>query len=80
MDDLALQVRKAHRIVVDDADRADAGGGEIERDRAAEPARADDQHARRLEALLAGAADLGEHDVAGVTLNLLGGKRRDAPP
>ena len=79
VDDLPLQVGEADHVVVDDADRADPGGGEIERHRRAEPAGADDQHARRLEALLAGAADLGEHDVARVALQLLGARAAGGP-
>ena len=43
--DLALQVREADRVVVDDAEGADAGGGEVEERRAAEAAGADDEHA-----------------------------------
>ncbi len=68
MDDLALQVGEADHVVIDDAERADAGRGEIERDRRAEPARTDDEHARRLEFLLSRAAHLAEHDVPGIAL------------
>jgi hypothetical protein len=49
MDDLTLQVRQAHDVVVDDAKRADAGGGEIHERRSAEPAGADDQDAGAFE-------------------------------
>ena len=45
MDHLPLQVRQRHRVVVDHAQRADAGGGEIEQHRRAEPAGADHQDA-----------------------------------
>ncbi len=69
VDDLPLQIGEADHVVVDDAERADARGGEIERDRRAEPACADNEHARRLELLLSGAAHLAEHDVARVALS-----------
>ena len=69
---LALQVGEADGVVVDDAERADAGGGEVEERRAAEAAGADDEHARGAQALLAGAADLVQHDVAGVAVELVG--------
>ena len=65
-DHLPLQVRQRHRVVVDHAERADAGGGEIQQHRRAEPAGADHQHARGLELGLARAADLAQHDVAGI--------------
>src|ERR1700748_1080387 len=42
------------------------GGGEIHQRRRAEPARADHQHGRLLQRLLAGSADLAQDDVAGV--------------
>ena len=46
VDHLALQIGQRHRVVVDDAERADAGGREIEQHRRAEAAGADHQHAR----------------------------------
>ena len=69
---LALQVREADAVVVDDPERADAGRRQVEQRRAAEAARADHQHARGAQPLLPGAADLVQHDVAGVALELLG--------
>ena len=74
--DLPLQIRQRHMIVIDDANRADAGGGEIMQYRRAKPAGADDQHARGFELLLAGAADLAQHDVARVTFQFLGLEHR----
>src|SRR5690606_16010972 len=50
------------------------GGGQIEGGRVAHPAHADDQHAGALQRLLAGAADLGQHQLAGVALDLFVGK------
>ena len=64
VDDLALQVRLVDDVVVDDAERADACGGEVERRGRAEPAGADQQHARVEQLLLAGLADLGDQQVA----------------
>ena len=71
MDHLALQVRERHRVVVDDPDGADAGGGEIEQRRRAEPTRTDHQHPRALERVLPGPADLVQHDVAGIAFEFL---------
>ncbi len=51
-------------VVIDHAERADAGGGEIEQHRRAQAAGADHQHARGLELGLPRAADLAQHDVA----------------
>ena len=72
VDDLALQVRQRDRIVVDHAERADAGRREIKQHRRAESAGADDQHPRPLERRLAGAADLAQDEVAGIALDLIG--------
>ena len=66
VDDLALEVRDVDDVVVDDADRADAGGGEIERDRRAESAGAEQQHLAVEQALLAARADLRQQQVARV--------------
>jgi hypothetical protein len=71
VDDLTLQVRQRHAVVVDDAERADPGGGKVLDHRCAEAARADDEDARPLQCLLPRPADLGEHDVPGVALDLL---------
>jgi hypothetical protein len=70
VDHLALQIRQRDRVVVHHAERADAGSREIEQQRRAKSAGADHQHARALERRLAGAADLAQHDMAGVTLDL----------
>ena len=58
---------------------ADPGRGQIERRRRAQPAGADDQHPGGLQPLLARAADLAQHQVAGVALDLLVGKAHVAP-
>ena len=72
MDDLALQIGQRHHVVVDHAELADACGGEIHQRRRAEPARADHQHGRFLQRLLAGPADFAQHDVAGVAFEFVG--------
>ncbi len=53
VDDLALEVRRVDDVVVDDAEAADARGGEVERRGRAEAAGADQQHLR-VEQLAAG--------------------------
>ncbi len=63
---LALQIRLVDRVVVDDADASDAGRGQIRKRRRAESARADDEHARRAQALLTGQADFGNQQMAAV--------------
>ena len=61
-------------VVVDDADGADAGGGEIQHERRAQPAGADHQHARGLQLRLADAAHLLQQDVAGVAADFVFGE------
>ena len=75
VDDLALEVRDVDDVVVDDPERADAGGGEVERGRRAEPAGAEQQDLRVEQLLLALGADLGQQQVAAVALALLGRER-----
>ena len=72
MDHLALQVRERDHVIVDDAERADARGGEIKQDRRAEAAGADHQHAGAAERGLARAAHLAQHDVASIALEFVG--------
>ena len=72
VDDLALQVGDVDHVVVDDAERADARRGEVERGRRAEPAGAEQQHLGVEQLLLALGADLGQQQVAAVALALLG--------
>ena len=68
VNDLPLQIRQRHRVIVDDAERADAGRGEIQQYRRAEPAGADDEHARALERGLSRPADFAQHDMARIAL------------
>ena len=74
VDDLALEVAEVDDVEVDDADRPDAGGREVERSRRAEPAGADEQRLRAEQRGLALRADLGDQQVAAVALLLLGGE------
>ncbi len=74
VDDLALQVRLVDDVEVHEADGADAGGGEVERERRAEAAGADAEDLRGLELLLALHADLGQDEVAGVAGDLFVGE------
>ena len=84
VDHLALQVGGVDHVVVDEADRADPGGGEVERGRRAEAAGAEQQHLRVQQLHLAVDPDLGQQRVARVALALLGGhaaaRRRPAAP
>ena len=76
---LAVQVRGVDAVEVDDPERAHARGREILRGRAAEPARADQQHARVEQRALTLEADLGQDQVAPVAIVLLGRERRPRP-
>ena len=77
VDDLALKVRLVDRVVVDDPERADAGGCEVERGRRAEPARADQEDARLEKLELPLLADLGDQEMAAVAAALR--SRRASP-
>ena len=72
MDDLALQIGQRHDVVIDHAERPDTGGGKIHQRGRAEAAGADHQHGGLLQRSLTGAADLAQHDVAGVAFELVG--------
>ena len=70
--DLALQVRGVDLVHVDDADRADAGGGEVHRGGRAEATGTEQEHLRLEQLDLAVDADLGQQQVALVAVVLLG--------
>ncbi len=74
MDDLALEVGLVDDVRVDDPERADARGREVERGGRAETARADEEDARVEDALLAVLADLRDQQVAAVARALLRGE------
>jgi hypothetical protein len=69
--DLALQVRRVDDVHVDDAERPHTGGREVHGGGGAQAARAEEQHLRLEELLLAGLADLGQEHVAVVPVALL---------
>ena len=69
--DLPLQIVDRHAVVVDDADMAGASRREIHEKRRAEPARAHHEHARRLESLLALAANVLHQKVPLVALDFV---------
>ncbi|MNY02417.1 hypothetical protein D3C86_1349890 [compost metagenome] len=80
-DDLTLQVGQGDPVMVDQAQGPDPGGGQIEGGGRPNPAQADDQHPCALQRLLAGAADLGQHQLTGIAVDFLigeadGGERR----
>src|SRR5215475_5140382 len=71
MDDLALQVRLVDDVEVDDAERADASGGEVEQRRGAEPARSHHQHLGGFQPLLPGGCDFRDDQMPAVPANLV---------
>ena len=66
VNDLALQVARVDDVEIDQAQRADAGRGQVERERRAETAGANAEHARSLEFLLALDANFGQDEMARV--------------
>ena len=81
MQDLALQVRRVDDVHVDDAERADAGGREVQRGGLSRARRRRAAAPSTLEQLLlAGLADLGQEDVAVVPVALLGVSDRGRDP
>ena len=80
VNDLALQVGERHDIIVDDAERADAGRSQIHQSRRAEPAGADHQDRCPLQRRLPGTADIAQYDVAGVALQFVLAQHRPQHP
>ena len=70
VNDLPLQVGKVHRIVINDAQLADTGGGQIHGCRSPKATGADDENRCLANFCLAQTAHLRKDDVAAVTLNL----------
>ena len=70
-EDLAVEIRLVDDVEVDEADRADPGRGQVQSERRAEPSGAHDEHARRLEPLLALGTDLRQDEMARVAPDLL---------
>jgi len=73
---LPLEIVGFNAVEVGNAERAYACGSEVKRGGATESARADDEHARGGEFLLAGEPDLGKHEVPTVARKFGGGKGR----
>src|SRR5690606_11035644 len=65
---------RVDRVVVDDADGADTGRGQIQGSRGAEATGPDQEHPGPEEASLPGLSDLGQTDVMRVALQLLVGE------
>jgi hypothetical protein len=71
VEDLPLEVAEVHGIEVDETERADAGGGQIERRGGSQPTGADAEHARGLESPLPVDADFRHDQVAAVAANFV---------
>jgi len=70
MGDLPLEIAQVDPVAVEQADRAEAGGGQIQGRRRAEPPDADNQHARSQQLLLAGPPNRFEPDVPSISVAL----------
>src|SRR5262249_42858935 len=75
VDDLALEIRRVHDVVVDDADRPDARRSQVERGWRAETTGPDQQHPRVEQPDLALLADLWNQQVPAVAGPLVGIER-----
>src|SRR6478672_8323705 len=72
---LAMEVADLDIVVVDNGELADPGAGKRRDDCAADSTSSNDGDPRGLELLLADSADLRQHDLARVTVELLVGER-----
>ena len=77
---LALQVGEIDHVEIHQADAADAGGGQIQAERRAEPAGAHQQHLGGLQLQLAFHPHLGDDQVARVAEDFVFRKRQSVPP
>jgi dienelactone hydrolase len=75
---LALQVGQRDGVGVDQAQGPDPGGGQVEGGRRAQPPGPDHKNPCCLQLLLARSADLAQHQMAGVSLDLGVGKAHPA--
>jgi hypothetical protein len=66
VEDLALDVGEVHDVEIDNAECADAGRRQVERQGRTQTARADAQHARLLQLLLPLQGHLGHDEVTAV--------------
>ena len=71
VDDLPLQVGLVHDVEFDDADGADARGGQVQQGGRTEPTGADHQHPSVLEPFLPVHPEVGDDQVAAVARNLV---------
>jgi len=76
MNDLPLQIGERHHVVVDHAERADAGGRQIHQRGRAEPTGADHQHGGPLQRSLARPADVAQHDMPGIAFKFVRAQHR----
>jgi len=67
---LPLQIIEADRVGIDQGDLADTGRRQIQRSRSAQPASPDNHHPGTAQRLLARAANLAQHDVAGEAFDI----------
>ncbi len=72
VNDLTLKIGQRHDVVIDHSNHADAGRSEIHQRRGAETARADHQNGSVLQHELSRAADLAQHNMAGVAFEFVG--------
>ena len=75
VDDLALEVRILDRVVIDHTDGTDTRSGQVLKRGRTKPPCPDDKDARFFQAVLAGAADFAQDDVAGVAFQFGGAGR-----
>ncbi len=71
VNDLALEIGKIDRVKIDDADFADAGGGQVHGDGRAQPARADADDAGGANLLLPGQPDFRQNQMPRVAANFV---------
>ena len=74
VDDLALQVGLVDDVELDDADRADSGGREVQQCRRAETTGSDHQHPGVLQPFLTVQAEVGNDQVTAVAGDLVAGQ------
>jgi hypothetical protein len=70
MDDLTLEIAQVHDIAIDEPDRADSGGCQVQGCRRTKASGADHEHLRLNDLLLSFSPDLGKKDMAAVAINL----------
>jgi hypothetical protein len=71
VNDLPLQVRQADMVIIDNADGADSGSGQILDQRRTEAAGPNHQDTCLFQPCLAGATDFRQNQMAGITLDFV---------